>query len=172
MLKRFGKSRVQIASLLFFFVFAGVGRTTIVPPITFHELVAKSDQIVTGRVVGKKISWGSEHKFVWTRYEVAVDDVIKGPRQKTVIVSEPGGTLDGVTMRIAGAVAYATGEHVTLFLETYPTGDKRTVGWGQGKLSFDTNGKALPGSFHDLNGLTRPEILGRIRAELLTAGPR
>lgn len=168
MLEGFGKPRVTISALLVLLVFAEIGRSTSIPPMTFHELVAKADQIVTGRVVGNEISWGPEHKFVWTRYEIAVDDVIKGPLQKTVIVSEPGGTLDGITMRIAGAVAYFTGEHVTLFLETYPTGDKRTVGWGQGKLSFDASGKALPGAFHDLNGLSRPEIRERIRRELLT----
>ncbi len=115
---------------------------TIVPALSFHELVSKSSQIVTGRVVGSSVSWGSEHKFIWTRYEISVDRVLKGPHQKTLIVSEPGGTLDGVTMRIAGAVSYTSGERVALFLEHYPSGDKRTVGWSQGKIPIDSQNTA------------------------------
>ena len=101
-------------------LFAGAAFATQVPTVSFHDLVARANQIVTGRVVGSTVSWGSEHKYLWTRYEISVDQVIKGERQKTVIVSEPGGSLSGVTMRIAGAVSYAVGEHVALFPGNLP----------------------------------------------------
>ena len=144
----------------------GVSLATFVPSVSFHELVTKSTQIVTGRVVRSTTSWGSEHKFIWTRYEIDVDNVIKGERQKTVIVSEPGGTLDGRTMSIEGAVAYAPGEHVALFLESFPSGDKRTVGWGQGKFSFDPSGKLRPGSMTSMTGLGEAELRTRVQREM------
>jgi hypothetical protein len=114
--------------------------------VSFEDLVAKSDQIVTGTVGRSWTSWGSEKKLIWTRYEIHVEDVIKGVREKTVIVSEPGGSLEGHGMRVEGAVPYEAGEHVTLFLESYPSGDKRTVGWTQGKFTWDAKGRVHPGS--------------------------
>ena len=104
--------RALVSSLLLFVFGAPAIEATIVPTVSFHEMVGQSSQIVTGHVVGSTTSWGAEHKYIWTRYEIAVDRVIKGKPQKTVIVSEPGGSLNGTTMRIAGAVTYRPGEHV------------------------------------------------------------
>lgn len=75
-----------------------------------------------------------------------MEDAIKGAREKTVIVSEPGGSLEGLGMRVEGAVPYVMGERVTLFLQRYPSGTKRTVGWAQGKFTTDANGRVHPAS--------------------------
>jgi hypothetical protein len=95
-------------------------------------------------VVRSWTSWGSEHKFIWTRYEIGVDSIIKGTQERTVILSEPGGILNGLGMHVEGAVAYTPGEQVTVFLRRYPSGDKRTVGWGQGKFAQDAGGRLHP----------------------------
>lgn len=152
----------------------------IVPALSFEEIVAKADQVVSGTVGRSWPSWGLEHKLIWTRYEIHVDDVIKGRRERTVIVSEPGGSLGGRGMRVEGAVPYESGERVTLFLETYPGGDKRTVGWAQGKFTRDASGRMHPGSaggpvelnlrallsratpLSALNGITSEELRRRI----------
>jgi hypothetical protein len=151
-----------------------------IPTLSFEELLAKSDQVVSGTVGRSWTSWGQEHKLIWTRYEIRVEDVIKGTRERTVIVSEPGGSLGGRGMRVEGAVPYETGERVTLFLETYPSGDKRTVGWAQGKFTKDANDRMHPGSaggrvelnlnalvpsatpLSALNGITSAELRRRI----------
>jgi hypothetical protein len=138
---------------------------TVIPPVSFEDLVWKSDQIVTGQVIRSWASWGPEHKLIWTRYEIRVEDTIKGAREQTLVVSEPGGQLDGLGMRVEGAVPYESGEHVTLFLQTYPSGDKRTVGWGQGKFTLDAQGKVHPGiSDGSLKGITSVELRHRIQA--------
>jgi hypothetical protein len=176
--------RVVSASILLL-VLAGsrFSSATIVPSMSFEELVASSDQIVSGTVVRAYTSWGPEHRLIWTRYEIRVGDTIKGARQDTVVVSEPGGSLAGQGMRVDGAVPYETGEHVTLFLHRYPSGDERTVGWAQGKFTTDANGRVHPGSaggrlelnvkagspratpLVQLNGITA----GELRRRILTA---
>jgi hypothetical protein len=133
---------------------------TSIPPISFEELVTKSDQIVFGTVGRSWTSWGSEHKVIWTRYEIRVSGAIKGPTEATVIVSEPGGSLGGFGMRVEGAVPYGEGEQVLLFLETYPGGIKRTVGWAQGKFMTSPDGRVYPCS---LGGRTKMNIRTRVR---------
>ena len=130
-------------AIIFLFAAALLCRGTSVPAVSFEELIRKSDRIITGDVVKSTTSWGSEHKYIWTRYEIAVSEVLKGSAGKSVMVSEPGGALDGVQMRVAGAVRYKTGERVTLFLKAYGA-DNRTVGWSQGKFSIDANGRVHP----------------------------
>ncbi len=118
--------------------------------------MASSSQIVSGHVTRSWTSWGSEHKFIWTRYEIAVDDVIAGPRGSTVVVSEPGGVL----------VRFTAGEHVVLFLHQFPSGDKRTVGWSQGKFTVDEGGfvHANGARVASLNGITYSELRRRVAA--------
>jgi hypothetical protein len=66
-------------------------------------------------------------------------------------------------MRVEGAVPYETGERVTLFLKTYPSGDKRTVGWAQGKFTTDGQGQIHPGIRDStLSGITAGELRQRI----------
>jgi hypothetical protein len=118
-------------------------RATNVPGISFEELTKQSDRIVTGKVLRSTTSWGSQHKYIWTRYEISVSEVLKGSAGRTVIVSEPGGQLDGRQMRVAGAVIYTPGERVALFLKAYGA-DNRTVGWAQGKFEIDGHDRVHP----------------------------
>jgi hypothetical protein len=117
--------------------FAGLCIATTLKEVSFEDLVGSSDQIVSGHVTKSWVSWGSQHRFIWTRYEVAVEDVMRGPKTSTIMVSEPGGVLEGKGMSVESAVRYSIGDYVVLFLHTYPNGDKRTVGWSQGKFTID-----------------------------------
>jgi hypothetical protein len=146
--------------------FAGLCTATSVKEVSFEDLVASSDQIVSGRVTRSWTSWGSEHKFIWTRYEVAVDDVMAGPQTSSVVVSEPGGVLDGKAMTVESAVRYAIGENVVLFLHQFPSGDKRTVGWSQGKFTVDGDHRvhANGARIAAFNGITYTELRQRVAA--------
>lgn len=154
---------------------------TVVPPLSLEELVSKSDQIITGKVIDSSYSWGVDHKFIWTYYEIEVVDTWKGAPEKAVTVSEPGGALDGQAMRVAGAVRYTVGEQVTLFLQRFPSGTKRTVGWAQGKFEVDGSGRVhpstsvgfallIPGTSQSptalasLDGITTAQLRDQIRA--------
>jgi hypothetical protein len=123
------------------FILAVAANATTIPQYSVEDLAGKSDRIIVGTVIRSSTSWGPEHKFIWTRYELAIEDTIKGATEKTLTVSSAGGHLDGKTMYIPGAVAFTAGERVALFLKTFASGDKLTVGWTQGKFDIDAGGR-------------------------------
>lgn len=77
------------------------------------------------------------HQFVWTHYELSVTEWLKAPTaaERTILVSEPGGTADGITMRSDEAIPYAAGERVVVLAWRTPEGFLRAAGNGQGKFT-------------------------------------
>ncbi len=123
-------------TLALIFAVAALCTATSVPRLTVEQLIDQSESIVSGQVVRSWSSWDRSYQFVWTHHEVTLQDAVKGELQGTVVVSEPGGTVDGKTMLIPGAVQFTTGEDVVLFLYRTPVGYLRTVGYGQGKYTL------------------------------------
>jgi hypothetical protein len=109
---------------------------TLVPRLSFEELVGQSEAVVHGRVVSVHVAWDADHASIWTHYEVQVDDSLKGTPGALVAIQEPGGELDGLRMEIVGAPRYAVGEEVIVFAAQTP-GGLRTCGWGQGRFVVD-----------------------------------
>lgn len=114
---------------------------TLVPALSLEQLTDKSEAVVSGTVGRSWSDWDSDHKYIWTHTEIAVTKIHKGAPGKTVVVSEPGGTVGDRGMSIAGAVSYAPGEQVVVFLQRMPNGYLRTTGWNQGKFVVDTAGR-------------------------------
>src|SRR5271165_4774246 len=108
----------------------GAGATS-VPQFSFEELVDHSNFIVSGQVIRAWTDWDSEHKVIWTHYEVSVSATHKGSPASSAVVSEAGGAVGGLRMTIAGTVTYQPGEQVLMFLTRMPNGYLRTTGWGQ-----------------------------------------
>jgi hypothetical protein len=104
-------------------------------------MVDRSDLIVTGQVTRTWTAWDDQRQYIWTHNEIAAHTVDKGSPIQKVVVSEPGGVVDGVGMRVAGMPNYAQGEEVMLFLERMPNGYLRTLGLGQGKLRVAVDGR-------------------------------
>ena len=157
-----------IASSLLLVCVAGA---TSVIQLSFEELVDRSESIVSGRVTRSWADWDSEHKFIWTHYEVAVSAVHKGAPGATVVVSELGGAVDGQAMTVAGTVTYEPGENVLIFLTRVPNGYLRTTGWGQGKYTVDGKGilhggaSLRPGtSITSLEGMSAAQVHALVAA--------
>jgi hypothetical protein len=106
---------------------------TLVPRLSFEELVGQSDVVAHGRVASIRVAWDAERENIWTHYEIALDEALKGSPGRTVEIQEPGGELDGVRMEIIGAPHYELGEEVVVFASPTPAG-LRTCGWGQGRF--------------------------------------
>src|ERR1019366_873928 len=103
----------MIDAMRFFTLLAGLlvaAHAAVVPRITAEQLAAQSERIVRGEVQRSWAAWGSEHKYIWTHYEVAGAERVRGPQAATITVSEPGGSLDGMNMRTSGTLPYAVGE--------------------------------------------------------------
>jgi len=156
---------------------------TIVPQVSFEELTDSSEFIASGRISRSWAAWDSSHKYIWTHYELTVAAAWKGAG-RAVEFAEPGGSVGGEATMIAGAVTYAVGDRVVVFLKRMPNGYLRTTGWAQGKYDVDAGGRlhgaaALGGaeivqsgsgaagsSLRTLEGMTESELGQRVAARL------
>ncbi|MDQ1471491.1 MAG: hypothetical protein QOJ99_2971 [Bryobacterales bacterium] len=178
-------ARVVAAALL---LCGGVG-ATLIPRLSFENLTDSSEVIVSGRISRVWTAWDSEHKYIWTHYELSTAAAYKGAAGSTVEFAEPGGSVDGRVMVIQGAVAYAPGDQVVVFLSRMPNRYLRTTGWAQGKYEVDATGRlhaaaaisegdyvqggktALSGStLRTLDGVSLVDLRQRITARLRSAG--
>ena len=171
-----------------FFVFAawlttGAGATQ-VAALSFEQLTDASEIVAAGRIARFWTAWDPEHKYVWTHYELEVASVVKGRRAPLVEFAEPGGTVDGQAMVVAGSLRYAVGDNMLLFLARMPNGYLRTTGWTQGKYAIDSRGRLhasapLEGdlvltanspvresSLRSLDGMTLAELTERVATRL------
>jgi hypothetical protein len=117
------------------------------PRLSLEELTAQSDIIVSGRVTRSWAGMDPENRFIWTHYEIKVHDTWKGAAHATVVISEPGGVLNGVHLQVSGSTRYADGEDVAVFLYRTPLGYMRTTNYGQGKLTLPSLGDASWSAF-------------------------
>jgi hypothetical protein len=170
-------------------LWATIAGATSVPSLSFEELIDRSEFVVTGRIAGSWTGWDSEHKYIWTHYELTVSATHKGSAASMLIFGEPGGVVGIEGLAIAGAVGYQTGERVLVFLERMPNGYLRTTGWSQGKYDVDAAGRLhpestlggvelvnLPGKpaaatpLRTLNGMSVADLHARIAARLRSQG--
>jgi hypothetical protein len=134
------------------------------PRLSFEDLVNGAQFIVRGRVARSWTAWDSRHAYIWTHHEIEVSNAIRGSGSR-IAVSEPGGELDGIGQSFGGALPYAPGETVLLFLERTPIGFLRAVGGGQGKFSVGPDGRARP----NLAGMELVDMPGRRRGTPLSS---
>lgn len=125
-------------ALLLFFVFPGVGATTLVPQ-ELAELARSARGIYLGTIIGTSVGWDDQHRFILTHYELQVESVIWGANQGPVLkFSELGGEIDGKGMLVPGVPVYAPGERVIIF--TTAAGPRIcTLAFGQGKFVLRPN---------------------------------
>lgn len=128
----------RVGAFLLFPLFLSAGS---VPRLSLAELVAQSDFILRGRVARAWAAMDSENRFIWTHYQVQVSSTLKGQQGAAIVIGEPGGTLNGMTLRVPGATEYAVGEDVTVFLYRTPIGYLRTTNYGEGKFTISTDGR-------------------------------
>ena len=119
-----------------------LGATT-VPRLELTAIAHSAQLIVHGRIISHSSRWDDTHQFIWTHYVLEIKEALKGKRSTRMTIAEPGGSVGGTTMTIAGAPEYQDGEEVIVFLERTPIGYWRCYGWGQGKYTVtrSANGK-------------------------------
>jgi hypothetical protein len=141
---------------------------TVVPRLSADDLVQGSEFIVQARVVRTWAAWDRSHKYIWTHHELEIQDSMKGAAKRTIVVSEPGGSLEGLTQYIAGTPRYLPDEDVVVFLYRTPLGLLRTSGFAQGKFAIRRlAGDSQNRVYTNLEGLSLAELPGKARS---TAG--
>jgi hypothetical protein len=122
------------------------------PRLSLEGLVAQSEVIVAGRIERAWTAMDSENKFLWTHYRIQIRTTLKGAPLSSVVVSEPGGDRDGVTLYVPGATHYAVGDEVSVFLYRTPIGYLRTANYGQGKFTISADRRVHANRAMDLAG--------------------
>ena len=113
--------------------------TTILSAVTLEkmaveDMILKSTEIVRGTVVSSSpVKRGSIH---YSQLTVRVSERFKGAENSHVVVSIPGGTIDGRRQSFPGAPELRLGGEYIFFLWTGKSGVTQVVGLSQGVLDL------------------------------------
>jgi len=102
-----------------------------------EQLGEDSSAVVRGTVTDVRSFWNEKHTKIFTATVIAVDESYKGHPGSTVEVLQLGGTVDNVQVTAHGALQWATGEEVVLFLEPFTEGRFQVAGFSQGKFHVE-----------------------------------
>ena len=125
----------RIALLLVLTIPAMLWATTVIP-MDVEKLTAVSTHIVEGRALDSTSQWNSEHTLIFTYTRFQVTRALKGEAPATIVVRQLGGTVDGISQRVAGVRPWRAGEEALLFLQpsTIPDGALVVTGLMQGNF--------------------------------------
>ncbi len=122
-------------------VFAGLGLApaaigAAIVPLSLDQLTDASDYVVRG-TVGQMWVDTDDRGYHWTRVELEVDAVIKGPADTDGLrLDVMGGFLGGEGTVFADAPRFDTGEEVLVFVEQLESGLLVPTGMRQGKSTI------------------------------------
>lgn len=111
---------------------------TVITGYDTRGLVEAADVVVQGRVIEARSRWDAAHRRILTESRVRVDAPWKGAPTREVLVRQPGGSVDGIGMRVFGESLLREGSEVVLFLAEIPRQPGlrlayRVVGMAMGK---------------------------------------
>jgi len=102
-----------------------------------EQMGQESVAVVRGTVTDVRSFWNEKHTKIFTATYIAVDESYKGRPGGTVEVLQIGGTVDNVQVTAHGALQWAAGEEVVLFLEPFNEGRFQVAGFSQGKFHVE-----------------------------------
>jgi hypothetical protein len=121
-------------ALAAFFIAVPTFASTFVVPDD-RDLPKRADAIVVGTALSSYAQWSADGS-VETLTVFSVTEIIKGNVSPTINIVEPGGTIDGVSVVMAGVPRFTAGEKALLFLRK--TGSERwaVADLAVGKFTF------------------------------------
>jgi len=127
-----GKRALGIVPWALCLVVATRAFATVVVPVEFSEMVASSELVVHGRVVGVRSQVTSDRRTIETLVTVSVLDALKGEPGSTVYFRVPNGQVGRYRRVMVGAPEFAEGDEVVLFLKGRPPVVPMPFGLSQG----------------------------------------
>ena len=140
------------------------GATTLVR-LDLDDLTGESSAVVYGKIVASRTEWNQARTLIYTVYTVAPVEYLKGRLGPTFELYEPGGTLDGLQMSIAGVPSFSVGQEAVLFVWTDPRGQHQATGFEQGVFPVRTDSQT------GLKVIDRAVRLGSARTASPAASP-
>lgn len=98
------------------------------------ELTYAADAVVQGTVRRVESRWSGDHRRIITDVEIQVTEALKGEPGSTVIVTQPGGHVDGIGQVVHGLASFTPGEEVVVFLERRGKDAFQVSAMAQGKF--------------------------------------
>jgi hypothetical protein len=140
----------------------GLHGTTVIP-MGVEKLTSVSTHIVEARAVRSVSQWNAEHTLILTYTSFEVRRSLKGQTPHTILVRQLGGTVDGVSQKVAGVRHWRPGDDAVLFLQpsSIPDGALVVTGLMQGNFmmrhtpqgqTFVSNGMPEASEFHAATG--------------------
>lgn len=125
-------------ALLIFGVCPSKAVATIAIPTDFASMIAKSDVVFAGKVVGKRAEWATRggKKIIVTVVSFQPTDMYKGFSAAKIELACPGGTIDGKAFEVVGLPQFEVGEACVVFARTNSKAFSPIVGLYHGKLSI------------------------------------
>ena len=105
-----------------------------VVPLSVEQLAARAQRIVHGKVASKTCL-KNERGEIYTRIELDVIEVWKGPATNHFVIVQAGGILGEERVEVVGQVEYRAGEEIVDFLAVNSRGEGVSLGAGQGKFN-------------------------------------
>lgn len=107
--------------------------------LSLDEMIAKSTEIVRGRVVSTAPA--ARGSILYTTARIQVTERFKGPAGTSVEVWIPGGRSGNLRQTFSGAPTLATGAEYVLFLWAGKSGVRQVIGFSQGAFDVKTDSK-------------------------------
>jgi hypothetical protein len=142
------------------------GRSIEAGPIDIARLTARAAVVVHGSITNRTTRWIG--RVIYTQYDVAVQETLKGAARSTVTVAVPGGALGNVQLTVPGAPELEVGAELVFFGEPLQGETAFTpVGTFDGLVAIRrTSGPAT------VAPRGRPEALDAFLEEVRTLGRR
>ena len=102
-------------------------------PLSVEQLVEYSQIVLRGTVVSKTCQRDAEGR-IFTKVELHVIEVWKGPVTNHCTIVQSGGTVGDECALVPGQAVYSVGEEVVVFLALNERGEGVTLGLAHGKF--------------------------------------
>jgi len=124
-------------ALIAILLVARAASASLILALDLPTLVSRAENIAVVDVVSVKAAWNQQHQRIITTVDLAVVDSWKGTAAPAthLFVVQPGGTVDDITMTIAGMTRFEPGERALVFLRGRPE-KASVVGMAQGKRAL------------------------------------
>ena len=135
---------------------------------TVNERIEDADRVVVARARSVSAMWQENShgdRLIVSRVLLQVEETLKGLAEETVAMEVPGGTLDGVTLRVSGQPLMQPGARAVFFLDRGASGVHTLHRRGEGMLPLDEN-DVVRGSnarLNDIRALARSTAQERVR---------
>jgi hypothetical protein len=108
---------------------------TVLQPLTLEALTHHADVVLHGQVESVQTVLHGRERMPVTMARISVLEVLAGslPPRRQIMVTQPGGTADGVALEYAGRPHFTAGRQAVFFLARRGPGQFIIVGLAQGK---------------------------------------